>query len=105
MPHFLTVALDHDLQLFDAFRRGFALIKAVQPVEDGEHAENEIDTDIHGPAMVTQLTGKQYRGIGPAAQEVPLPTSCAHVYRTASQRYQPTRGRHDFGLQPMVDGQ
>jgi len=68
MPHFLAIALDHDLQLFYVFRRCFTLIKAVQPVQDGEHAENEIDTDIHGPAMVTQLAGKLYRGIRPAAQ-------------------------------------
>ena len=61
MRHFLTVAFDHGLQLFDFFGGRLALHVTVEAVGDRQNTENEIETDIHNTAILTELGGKQYR--------------------------------------------
>jgi hypothetical protein len=67
MRHFLTVAFDHSLQLFDFFGGRLALQVTVEAVGDRQHTENEIDTDIHDATMLTELAAKQYRRFDLAA--------------------------------------
>jgi hypothetical protein len=54
MAHFFTISLDHRLQFLDFFGRLLSLDKAVQAINDRQHPENEVDTDVHIQAMVTQ---------------------------------------------------
>ncbi len=61
MTHFFTIALDHRLQFFDFFRCDLSLDKAIQAINNRQHPENKIDTDIHNPTIVTQLNGEQYK--------------------------------------------
>ena len=63
MPHFFTIALDHRLQVFDFFRRRLSLDETIQAINNRQHPENKIDTDIHNSNIVTQLNGEQYREI------------------------------------------
>ena len=60
MTHFFTIALNHYGQLFNIFRRSLALIKAIQPINDRQHSDHKINTDIHA-AILTELIDKQYR--------------------------------------------
>ncbi len=60
MTHLLAVTLDHDLQLFDFFGRGFALDVAVDAVRDRERAENEIEAGFHDFAMVPHAGVEPY---------------------------------------------
>ena len=55
MSHVFTIAIDHRLQLFDIFRRHLSLHQAVQAINNRQHPENKIDTDIHNATIVTQL--------------------------------------------------
>ncbi len=61
MSHFFSVALDHGLQFFDISRRDLSLHKAVQTVNNRQHSDNKIETDIHNAAIVTQLGGEPYK--------------------------------------------
>jgi len=63
VPHFLTITLYHRLQFFDFFRRRLSLDEAIQAINNRQHPENKIDTDIHNSTIVTQLNGEQYREI------------------------------------------
>jgi hypothetical protein len=60
MTHFFTISLNHYGQFFNVFRRRFSLIKTIQPINNREHSDHKIYTDIH-VAMVTELMNKQYR--------------------------------------------
>lgn len=82
MTHLFPVALDHGLQFFDTLGRGLAPVKTVQPVNDGQHPDNEIDI-IHAAAILPQLLDKQYRQItvaeawhAPAAGSLMIPIYC-----------------------------
>ncbi len=60
MPHFFTIALDHRLQFYDIFGRDLSLDKAIQAINDRQHADDKIDTDIHNLVILTQLIGEPY---------------------------------------------
>jgi hypothetical protein len=60
MTHFFTIALNHYGQFFNTFRRSLALIKAIQTINDRQHSDHKINTDIHA-AILTELIDKQYR--------------------------------------------
>jgi len=62
MTHLFTITLDHYRQFLDTFRLSFSPIKAIQPVNYGEHPDHKINADIHR-AIITELTNKQYRQI------------------------------------------
>ena len=61
MRHFFTIAFDQRLQFFDFFGRDLSLVKTIQAIGDREHPDDKIDTDIHNPAILTQLIDEQYR--------------------------------------------
>lgn len=61
MTHFFTIAFDHRLQFFDFFRCDLSLDKAIQAINNGQHPDNKVDTDIHYSTMVTQLVGEQFK--------------------------------------------
>ena len=63
MTHFFTITLDHCLQFNDFFRCDLSLDKAIQAINNGQHPDKKIETDIHNPAIITQLKGEQYLGI------------------------------------------
>ena len=60
MTHFFTIALDHHLQFFDILWCDLSLDKTIQAINNRQHPENIIDTDIHNPTIITQLNGQQY---------------------------------------------
>jgi len=60
MTHFFTISLDHRLQFIDFLRCDLSLDKAIQAINNRQHPDNKIDTDIHNPAIVTQLNVEQY---------------------------------------------
>lgn len=62
MTHFLTIAFDHRLQFNDFFRCDLSLDKAIHSINNGQHPDKKIKTDIHNPAIITQLKGEQYLG-------------------------------------------
>ncbi len=62
VPHLFTITLDHYCQFLNAFRLSFSPMKAIQPVNYGEHPDHKINTDSHS-AIITELTNKQYRKI------------------------------------------
>jgi hypothetical protein len=61
MSHFFTIALDHRLQFFDILRCDLSLDKAIQAINNRQHPDNKIETDIHNPAILTQLKAEQYK--------------------------------------------
>jgi len=61
MTHFFTIALDHRLQFIDILRCDLSPDKAIQAINNRQHPDNKIDTDIHNPTIVTQLNGEQYK--------------------------------------------
>ncbi len=61
MTHFFTIAFDHRLQFIDIFGCDLSLDEAVQAINNRQHSENYIDTDIHNPRIITQLKDEQYR--------------------------------------------
>jgi len=61
MSHFFTIALNHRLQFFDILRRDLSLDKAIQAINNRQHTDNKIDTDIHNPTILTQLNAEQYK--------------------------------------------
>ncbi len=61
MTHFFTIAFDHRLQSSDIFRSVLSLDEAIQAINNRQHSENYIDTDIHNPGIITQLEDEQYR--------------------------------------------
>jgi hypothetical protein len=61
MTHSFTIALDHRLQFIDILRCDLSPDKAIQAINNCQHPDNKIDTDIHNPTIVTQLNGEQYK--------------------------------------------
>ena len=61
MTHFFTIALDHHLQFCDILRCDLSLHKAIQAINNRQHPDNKIDTDIHNPTILTQLDAEQYK--------------------------------------------
>ncbi len=84
MTHFFTISLNHYGQLFNAFRRSFSLIKAIQSINNRKHSDHKINTDIHA-AIVTELINKQYRQFDNVEQSChnltryPALKSCIHM--------------------------
>jgi hypothetical protein len=38
-----------------------SLDKAIQAINNRQHPDNKIDTDIHNPTILTQLNAEQYK--------------------------------------------
>lgn len=60
ISHFFTIALDHGLQFGNILGCGFAPVKTVQTINDRQHADHKIKTDIYHRNIIPQGKDKQY---------------------------------------------